>query len=70
MIDLSRARWRKSSFSHQNGCVEIAQIEGHVVVRDSKHKQGPVLVFTPSEWRSFLGGARDGQFDLLDHRHP
>jgi hypothetical protein len=63
-MDLSQARWRKSSLSHQNGCVEIAQVKGHILVRDSKHKQGPVLVFTPTEWRSFLGGVRAGEFDL------
>ena len=64
-MDLSQARWRKSSLSSANGCVEVAQVEGHVVVRDSKHQRGPVLVFTPIEWQNFLGGVRGGEFDSL-----
>jgi hypothetical protein len=66
-MDLSQARWRKSSLSSANGCVEVAQVEGHIAVRDSKHKQGSVLVFTPIEWRSFLGGVREGEFDLPEY---
>jgi hypothetical protein len=45
-----------------NGCVEVAFVENQVAVRDSKHKEGPVLVFTPVEWEAFLGGVSDGQF--------
>ena len=55
--------WYKSAESGANGCVEVAFVGGRVLVRDSKNKQGPVLTFTPTEWRSFLHGARDGQFD-------
>jgi hypothetical protein len=35
-----------------------------VAVRDSKNPDGPKLVFTPSEWKAFLGGVRTGEFDL------
>jgi hypothetical protein len=62
-VDLSQAKWHKSSHSSANGCVEIARVKGHIAVRDSKDQQGPVLVFTPTEWRAFLKGVRDGQFD-------
>ena len=42
-IDLSRAEWRKSSFSSQSGnCVEVARnLPGLVAVRDTKHQTGP-----------------------------
>jgi Domain of unknown function (DUF397) len=63
MLDLSRAQWRKSTRSAYNGCVEVAFVDGQVAVRDSKDRQGPVLLFTDSEWRAFLAGARDGEFD-------
>ena len=56
--------WRKSSYSGPNGCLEVAFVEGQVAIRDSKNKQGPVLIFTPTEWRTFLHGVVDGEFDL------
>jgi hypothetical protein len=33
-------------------------------VRDSKNPSGPALVFTQAEWDAFVGGAKDGEFDL------
>jgi hypothetical protein len=63
-VDLSRATWRKSSRSGTNGCVEVAVVDGRIAVRDSKDRRGPALVFTPLEWEAFVGGVRDGEFDL------
>ena len=62
-MDLSSAVWRKSTFSGANGCVEVAILDESVAVRDSKDPSGPVLVFTTFEWRAFLDGVRDGEFD-------
>jgi hypothetical protein len=55
--------WRKSSRSGMNGCVEVAIAPDSVAVRDSKDQQGPVLLFTPTEWAAFLGGVRNGEFE-------
>jgi Domain of unknown function (DUF397) len=57
--------WIKSSLSFSNGnCVEVASLsQGEIGVRDSKDSEGPVLRFTPDEWRAFLGGVRNGEFD-------
>ncbi len=63
--DLSRARWRKSIRSNgQNACVEAADVDGGIAVRDSKNPTGPVLVFSGLEWTAFLQGVRDGEFEL------
>jgi uncharacterized protein DUF397 len=52
---LSRAQWRKSSYSGNTGnCVEVADLGQSVAVRDSKDPSGPVLVFTPGEWLAFI----------------
>ena len=61
----SDSYWTKSSLSFSNGnCVEVANLPGgEIGVRDSKDSEGAVLRFTPSEWRAFLGGARNGEFD-------
>ena len=67
MADLSQAEWRKSTYSENNGCVEVAFIEdGGVAVRDSKNRSGSVLVFEPHEWTAFLRGVCAGEFDMLD----
>ena len=60
-VDL--ATWHKSSHSSQNGCVEVAHGDDLIAVRDSKDPSGPVLLFTPLEWRAFLAGVRDWEFD-------
>jgi hypothetical protein len=66
-VDFSSADWQKSGRSQTNGCVEVAFVDNQVAVRDSKHREGPVLVFTPVEWEAFLGGVSDGQFRLPVH---
>ena len=33
-------------------------------MRDSKHPDGPVLLFTAEEWDAFVEGAKDGEFDV------
>lgn len=64
-IDLTRARWFKSSRSETGAqCVEVAFLdEGMVGVRDSKNPTGPALVFTPSEWDTFATGVMNGEFN-------
>ena len=63
--DLSRAVWRTSSYSGQNGdCVEVAyNIPGLVAVRDSKDRGGLLLTIDPEEWRGFADQVKAGQFD-------
>jgi hypothetical protein len=54
--------WRKSSFSGGSGgnCVEVADHDGHVLVRDTKaHARGPVHRYTPTEWQAFLTRIRN-----------
>jgi hypothetical protein len=64
MADLSQAKWRKSTYSANNGCVEVALVDdGEVAVRDSKDCSGPVLLFRPDEWAAFVRGIRAGEFD-------
>ena len=63
-MDLSTAEWRKSSLSEANGCVEVAVLDDGVAVRDSKDRNGRVLLFTRHEWTAFIGGVGAGEFDL------
>jgi hypothetical protein len=59
----TKIMWRKSTASAGGDCVEVAFTDTSVLVRDSKDPRGPMLAFSPSEWRAFLTGARDGEFD-------
>jgi hypothetical protein len=54
-MDLTRATWRKSSYSGNNGgnCVEAATAARKIAIRDSKDPHGPVLAFTPKDWQRF-----------------
>ena len=53
-MDLTNARWRKSSRSSgQANCVEIAHVADRVAVRDSKNPDGPVLSFGKVDWSVF-----------------
>jgi Domain of unknown function (DUF397) len=60
-------RWRKSTFSGANGggCIEVADHDGMIMVRDTKnHGRGPVHRYTPGKWRAFIASVRNGEFDL------
>ena len=61
-----RDGWFKSSLSFANGnCVEVQFLtDGGVQVRNSRDRDGAVLSFTDGEWKAFIGGAKNGDFDL------
>jgi hypothetical protein len=64
-IDLSRAQWIKSNRGPDcDNAVEVAFIDEAIAVRDAKNPTGPALIFTTEEWDAFVGGAKDGEFDM------
>lgn len=65
MDDRHRLEWRKSSHSTAGGnCVEVARLgDGRIGVRDSKHSDAGMLVFTPAEFGGFIRSVRSGGFD-------
>ena len=72
-MDLTGASWRRASSSDDadEASVEIAFVDGSkegsdqvIAMRDSRHPDGPVLIFTPDEWTAFTAGVQDGEFDL------
>jgi uncharacterized protein DUF397 len=66
-MDVTRAKWRKSSYSNGNGgaCVEVARnLPGVVAVRDSKDPDGPELIFDADQWAAFTRGIKAGDSGL------
>jgi hypothetical protein len=67
MADVTRAMWRKSSYSSGNGgnCVEVASnLPGAVAVRDSKDPDGPKLAVSKRAWSAFVQGIKEIEFGL------
>ncbi|MEU3896468.1 DUF397 domain-containing protein [Streptomyces sp. NPDC045251] len=61
--DLSVVTWRKSSYSDggDNNCVEVGDgCRALVPVRDSKVRDGRVLVFGAAPWNAFVAGVKGG----------
>lgn len=59
--DLSRAQWKKSSYSGNTGnCIEVSITESVVSVRDSKDPDGGMLRVSPSDWRTFIDKLASG----------
>jgi hypothetical protein len=65
--DLRDATWHKSRHSNSQGaCVELAALAGgNIALRNSRHPDGPALIYTPGEIDAFIRGAKDGEFDDL-----
>ena len=67
MRDRTFTGWHKSTLSSGgDNCVEVGLgDDGTIGVRDTKQRgEGSVLVFFPEEWEAFVGGVRQGEFDL------
>ncbi|MEU9609522.1 DUF397 domain-containing protein [Streptomyces sp. NPDC048057] len=59
--------WQKSRHSNSQGsCVEFAKLPGGgVAMRNSRHPEGPALIYTPAEIEAMILGVKDGEFDHL-----
>lgn len=54
-VDISASAWRKSSHSEAGNCVEVADGNGLVLVRDNKLADGSsVISFLPQTWCEFI----------------
>ncbi|NJQ06153.1 DUF397 domain-containing protein [Streptomyces lonarensis] len=64
-MKLHQPNWRTSSYSGHgdNNCVEVADNQPAVLVRDTKQAgAGPVIAFSPEAWSRFTVAAPAGRF--------
>jgi hypothetical protein len=57
--------WRTASFCASGECVEVAQGDDLIILRDSTRPQGSMLHYGAAEWRAFIGTVKAGEFDNL-----
>jgi hypothetical protein len=59
MDTVDDAAWRTSSYSGTNGnCVEVGDTARAVLVRDTKDRDGAVLIVTGATWASFVASLK------------
>lgn len=58
--------WFVSSHTAANNtCVQARVLKGGIVqIRNSNNPDAGTATFTPAEWKAFVLGAKDGEFDL------
>ncbi len=56
--------WHKASFCQNGECVEIAEHNDTVVMRNSAQPDSGYVYFMPEEFSTFLREAKAGRFDL------
>jgi Domain of unknown function (DUF397) len=60
-------KWQRSTHSRVgSGALEVALDAGRIFVRSSGASS--MVWFTPTEWKDFLAGVKDGEFDDKEDR--
>ncbi|MFI6566923.1 DUF397 domain-containing protein [Streptomyces sp. NPDC050534] len=69
-LDISGVTWQSAPGTEEDEeRVEIAYLPDGAVAMRSSLDPGTVLRYTEAEWRAFVLGARDGEFDLESAPH-
>jgi hypothetical protein len=57
--------WRKASFCASTECLEVAQGNDLILIRDSVLPHGAVLQSAPGDWRALVSRVKAGELDSL-----
>jgi hypothetical protein len=60
------ADWRISSQSQGDHCVAVRAYRNYVELKHSRDSSQGFLRFTKDEWRAFLSGVTQGEFNIGD----
>lgn len=64
-VGLSDPAWRTARTCDAGACVQVAASGPMILIADSKTPGGPALSYTVAEFREFIIGAKNGDFDDL-----
>ena len=53
--------WRRASFCASTECVEVAQRDDVIILRDSTKPHGSVIRCNASDWRTFVNDIKNGK---------
>lgn len=62
--DIDQPVWVRSSRCTGGTCVEVAQVNDRVLLRDGKNPDRATISATSIVWADFITGIRNGDFDL------
>jgi Domain of unknown function (DUF397) len=62
---LSNLSWNVARRCEAANCVMIATNGAEFFIGDSKSPEGLVLTYTRDEWKAFVSGVKEGDFDHL-----
>jgi len=55
--------WRKSSYSNNGQCVEVAETDDGILVRNSNRPDAGTIEFTRAEMAAWIEGCKAGEFE-------
>jgi hypothetical protein len=61
---LAQLAWHKARFCASGECVEVAQRDGVIILRDSTQPSGRMLHWGAEEWRTFVRTVKAGEFSI------
>jgi hypothetical protein len=64
-VDIGGITYRKSSYSNSGGqfCVGVSCADSVVMVTNT-NQPSPVVHFTKEEWRAFVAGVKNNEFEI------
>lgn len=69
-VSLADVSWRRSTRcgNSDGSCVEVPFLKVQVLIRDSMDPDGPPQVYSNTEWKPFITGVKQGEFDPASPR--
>ena len=58
-------QWRRSLACEAGECLEVAAVDGRVLVRDSGNRMDQILAFSVFGWQSFVARVKDKHSALV-----